>query len=64
MEESIEVKVFEIKYKCDECNDGYLILNNDCTLLTHPAQYPHKCDKCGSTKHFTIVYPYYKYEKI
>ena len=66
MEVKKEVKTFEVNYKCDECDDGYMQFDG-IVLTSYPAQYPHSCDNkdCDATKTFRgESYPKMVHEKI
>ena len=53
MEERVEVKTFRVRYKCPDCETGYLIPTGK-VLTSYPAKYPHKCDNpdCDYTQTF------------
>ena len=38
-----------------------MIMDGNIVLTTYPAQYPHKCNKCGCRKTFDRMYPFHKY---
>lgn len=62
MEERQEVKTYRIRYKCPNCETGYLIPTGR-VLTSYPAQYPHKCDAgCGHTQTFRVKYPHHTTE--
>lgn len=63
MEVKKEVKVFHVEYACDACGEGKLKPTN-MALSTYPAQYPHKCDKCGIGQTFFHRYPRTVYEEV
>ena len=62
MEEVKEIKTVRVDYKCEKCNNGYLVPNGT-ALLTNPTQYPHKCDnvECDNQLVFYRTYPYIDY---
>lgn len=51
-----EVKTYKVTYTCDECREGEM-KPTGAPLMSNPAQYPHKCKKCGSEKTFRSKYP-------
>ena len=61
MEVIADTKVVTVHMKCDECKEGYMVRDDNIVLTTYPAQYSHKCNKCGSKKIFYKIYPYQKY---
>ena len=61
MEVVADTKVLTVHMKCDECKEGYMVMDGDIVLTTYPAQYPHKCNKCGHRKTFNRMYPFHKY---
>ena len=55
------VKVYEIKYVCDECGLGNMERNGS-VLMSDPPQYTHVCDNCGVFKTFrNVYYPHLDY---
>ena len=57
-EEKYKVNTYEIDYKCDVCGEGYMRPTGE-SLLTLPAQYPHKCSYCGAEMIvWEHMYPY------
>jgi len=66
MEVKKEVKTFEVNYKCDECDNGYMKFGG-VVLTSYPAQYTHSCDNpdCDATMTFKgEKYPQTRYEDI
>ncbi len=61
-EKRTEVKTYQVTYTCDVCNEGEM-QPAGVTLMSNPAQYPHKCKKCGSEKTFRSKYPKIVYEQ-
>ena len=63
-EEKYKVTTYEIDFKCDVCEEGYMRPTGE-VLLTFPMQYPHRCNHCGAEM---IVrehtYPYTVVEKV
>ena len=58
MEEKYKVNTYEIDYKCDVCGEGYMRPLGT-VLLSNPAQYPHRCNKCGAEMNVRgHTYPY------
>ena len=64
MEVVAETKVLTVHMKCDQCGEGFMVMDGDIVLTTYPAQYPHKCNKCGYRKTFDRMYPFHKYVQI
>lgn len=60
MEVMSEVKVFQVKMKCDKCKEGYMVCGNT-VLSSYPPLYSHTCDKCGYVSSYRRTYPYMKY---
>ncbi len=60
MEVMSEVKVFQVKMKCDKCKEGYMV-RKDTILTFHPPLYSHICNKCGHASSYRRIYPYMKY---
>lgn len=61
MEVVADTKVLTVHMKCEKCDKGYMIMDGNIVLTTYPAQYPHKCNKCGCRKTFDRMYPFHKY---
>lgn len=59
MEQSAEVKIFQVDYVCDVCGVGHMRLSDRILfgLGIRPA-FPHRCDHCGYEMTFTVQYPY------
>lgn len=57
MEVMSEVKVFQVKMKCDKCKEGYMV-RKDTILTFHPPLYSHICNNVSS---YRRTYPYMKY---
>ncbi|WP_020474525.1 hypothetical protein [Zavarzinella formosa] len=51
-----EVKTFSVRYQCDDCGIGEMAPTG-IMFMTHPPQYPHKCDKCGTERTFAERHP-------
>ena len=56
MEVMSEVKVFQVKMKCDKCKEGYMV-RKDTILTFHPPLYSHICNKCGHASSYRRIYP-------
>ncbi len=59
-----EVRVYRIELPCEEkdCN-GTMESCAGMVLTTYPAQYPHKCTKCGTEIHISgVKYPYIEHK--
>lgn len=60
-----EVKTLQVSRICPKCCKGRMMFAGGGVLMTYPAQYPHKCDKCGHDEYYSgTMYPYTKYELI
>lgn len=44
------------EYVCDACGKGKMIPTG-MTLMSQPAQYPHRCDTCDAHQNFKARYP-------
>ena len=51
-----DMKVVLVDMICKECNWGRL-RPTGVTLMSYPAQYPRKCDRCGATETYFETYP-------
>lgn len=49
-------KVVIVAYQCDKCDEGQMIPTG-VALMSYPAQYPHKCNRCGHEQIFRQPYP-------
>ncbi len=59
-----EVKAYRIERPCEEegC-DGMIESCDGVVLLSYPAQYPHRCTKCGAVHHISgVTYPYIEHK--
>ena len=45
-----------------ECDGEFF--PDDVVFMTYPPQYPHKCNKCGTSATFNKKYPSIEYEEI
>lgn len=62
MEESKEVIVIKVHYKCEKCDEGYMFPFGSNVYMTSPPKYPHICDKCGYQQDFNKIYPSIEYK--
>lgn len=63
-EKRTEVKTYVVRYICDDCGEGEMVPTGLC-LSIWPAQYPHKCNKCGASETFIgSTYPRTVYEEV
>lgn len=46
------------------CECGGEFIPGDMVLMSDPPQYPHKCNKCGTSATFNKKYPSIEYEEI
>lgn len=58
-----ELKAYNVRYMCDECDGGEMLPTGMC-YPTNPPMYPHKCTKCSSGNTFTIQYPTIQYKEV
>ena len=62
MEERQEVKTYRIRYKCPNCETGYLEPTGK-ILMSSPPKYPHRCNAdCGHMQTFKVKYPHHTTE--
>ena len=61
MEKSYEIKPVGIKYVCDNCDEGEMLVSGNIMLMTDPPKFPHKCNVCDFEKNFTTKYPFVTY---
>lgn len=63
MEEKTQVNTYEVKYKCNKCNEGYMIPSGF-VYTTNPPKFQHICDNpnCGNIVTLDKAYPYIEYE--
>ena len=66
MEKRVEVKTYMVYKICPECEDGKMLYEDGIgsILLTYPAQFLHRCDKCGYELTYLDRYPKIEYEEI
>jgi len=57
-----EVRVMRVTQTCDSCLED--LVPEGHVYMTYPAQYPHKCPRCGMSYTFDKVYPTIEYEEI
>lgn len=50
-----EVKTYLVNATCD-C--GGVMVFQGISLLSHPPQYPHKCQLCDKVENLSDMYPY------
>jgi len=62
-EEQHEAKVIIVDYICDVCKEGKMIPTG-MVLSSYPPQYPHVCNKCGSTTNLKETYPTTRFVKV
>jgi len=48
-----------ILYRCEFCNDGYMM--SDSSDSPNEFGYPHRCNKCKKKMYLPKVYPYIKW---
>jgi hypothetical protein len=63
MEKKTEVRVFEVSYICDKCNEGEMIYIGE-FMTNFSLKYRHRCEKCFDIHEFNVVYPQVRYEPI
>ena len=59
MEKEREVKSYEIKYYCDECQEE--VIFTGLATLGNPQQFEHRCE-CGQTYWLKKQYPTIEYK--
>lgn len=58
IEVAAEVKIYEIKMKCDKCKKGEMIFQKEVkSSKEYNLEYLHKCNKCGYEEYYKITYP-------
>lgn len=62
MEKQIEMKSFEVHQYCDKCGTELTFTGE--VLLSNPAKYVHKCNKCGNTEWYSKSYPCVEYKEV
>ena len=63
-EEKYKVNIYEVDFKCDVCGKGYMRPLGT-VLPSYPAQYPHRCNKCGAEMNVIgCTYPYTVTERV
>jgi hypothetical protein len=62
MEKQTEVKSFEVHQYCDKCGTELTFTGE--VLLSNPAKYVHKCNKCGNTEWYSKSYPCVEYKEV
>lgn len=60
-EETFEINPIGIKYKCEFCNEGEMLVAVDYKEDVPVNMYPHKCTKCGKVMFLPRMYPYIKW---
>jgi hypothetical protein len=64
-EQTSLVRVIQINYICDTCEEGEMLpTSRSVLLLTNPPLLSHVCNNCGKSKNFKAEYPIIGYEKI
>ena len=63
MEIKKELKTYEVKMLCDECEKGFMI-STGMAYMTSPPRYPHRCsdDYCRNEETYDVSYPRITYE--
>ena len=56
-EERVPVDVFEIRYRCDKCDDGFMCIREDQKIIVNPEKMLHVCSNCGHESFFSERYP-------
>ncbi len=58
-----EATAIEVSMKCPACSIGEMEIISGMVLGSYPAQYPHKCNNCEYSQHYSgVQYPYIKYQ--
>ncbi len=63
MEKRREVKVFEVRLSCTQCEEGEMV-STGMVLTSYPAQYQYRCTHCDATTNSREIYPRYDYEPV
>ena len=63
-ERTFEIKQIGVEYVCDSCGVGTMENKTGMTLLSNPAQYVHRCNKCGYEASFRTTYPGIRIERV
>lgn len=56
-----QVKIYTVRYVCNQCKKGYMIADNGC-LTSCPPLYRHQCSNCGHKQIFEKSYPCKEYK--
>lgn len=60
-EERVPADVFEIRYRCDECGEGFMQIRDDQKKIINPGEMLHVCSNCGYERVFSERYPDYEF---
>lgn len=60
IQETHKIQTYVTHMKCD-CG-GVMLPDSNISLMSYPALYSHKCDKCGKTEYFRDIYPIITYD--
>lgn len=61
-ETEIKIKHFDVKQYCDKCGEELKFTGE--VLLSNPAKYVHKCEKCGNAEWLDKKYPCIEERKV
>ncbi|MBY7121766.1 hypothetical protein ILS93_06535 [Bacillus sp. 16GRE42] len=64
MEKEFEVRPFGVKYICDSCEEGEMVLTDDFKIYEKHMEFTHKCQKCGAERDFLEKYPLIRYQQV
>ena len=63
MEKRREVKVYEVRLSCTQCEEGEMV-STRIVYTTYPVEYEYKCNHCDATTTSRDIYPKYEYEPV
>ncbi|PEE81755.1 hypothetical protein [Bacillus toyonensis] len=64
MEQKFAVKPVGVKYICDSCKLGEMVLTNNMKIFEKHIEYVHKCKSCGAERRLNDKYPLIRYEQV
>lgn len=62
-EQEAEVRTFVVRAMCEQCNGGEMEPTIT-VLISHPPQYPHKCNFCGHVENLRDSYPLTRHKEV
>ncbi|HDR7324532.1 hypothetical protein CON85_23610 [Bacillus toyonensis] len=64
MEQKFAVKPVGVKYVCDSCKGGDMVVTSNMKMLEDHIEYIHKCNRCGLERGLNDKYPLVRYEQV